>query len=93
MDPNAGRFIEEGRAGAWMERIAVGEIVKIKGEEFEVLGFNDRKIVLKLLSAEDRFQERLSATGTAAAMPGFEELIDTISECERQRKKMLKYQR
>ncbi len=35
MDPNAGRFVEEAQAESWMQRIEVGEVVKIKGEEFE----------------------------------------------------------
>lgn len=54
MDTNSGRFVEEENAEAWMERISVGEIIKIKGEELEVVQIHQREIVLKLRSADDR---------------------------------------
>ncbi len=54
MDTNAGRFVEEADAEKWMQRLAVGEIVKIKGEELVVLAIDDRRVVLQLQSAEDR---------------------------------------
>ena len=92
MDSNAGEFVGEERAEDWMQRVAVGEIVKIKGEELEVMAIDKRTIVLKLLSAEDRFQERLSAIGTAVTADA-EDLAAAAVECERQRKKMLRYQR
>ena len=59
MDPNAGRFVEEAQAESWMQRIEVGEVVKIKGEEFEVLGFEGREIRLRMRSAEDRQGDHL----------------------------------
>ncbi len=54
MDSNAGEFVDESRAEAWMQRIGVGEVVKIKGEELEVVSIVGREITLKLLSHEDR---------------------------------------
>jgi len=85
MDPNAGRFIEEERAEAWMARIEVGETIKIKGEELEVVEIGDRTVTLKLLS----FEERMSR-----GLPSFADQEDAASrEIERQLKKMLKYQR
>lgn len=56
MDTNAGKFREEDdpKAESWMTRIALGEVVKVKGEEFEVAGITERYLTLKLLSAADR---------------------------------------
>lgn len=54
MDPMSGRFVEEDKAEAWMGRISIGEIIKIKGEELEVVEIEGRHIRLKLLSSEDR---------------------------------------
>lgn len=58
MNPNAGRFIEEEKAKAWMQRIEVGEVVKIKGEELEIVEIGDRTLKLKLLSAQERLAKR-----------------------------------
>ncbi len=55
MDSNAGEFVGPDRAEAWMERLDVGEIVKIKGEELEVVKIEGREVTLKLRSWEDRF--------------------------------------
>lgn len=54
MDTNAGEFVGEDRVEQWMQRIAVGETVKIKGEELEVVKIERREITLKLLSYEER---------------------------------------
>ena len=59
MDSNAGEFVDERRAEKWMERIAVGEVVKIKGEELEVVTIGKREITLKLLSHDDRMNRLL----------------------------------
>ncbi len=56
MDTNSGRFIEEKNAEEWMQRISVGETIKIKGEECEVMAFTDRTVTLKLLSADERVE-------------------------------------
>ena len=61
MDTNRGRFVEEESAEAWMQRISVGEIIKIHGEECEVTEIAGRTVTLKLLSAEERMErERLA---------------------------------
>ena len=54
MDPNSGRFVEEQYAESWMQRIEIGETIKIKGEECEVTAIGDRHITLRLLSADER---------------------------------------
>jgi len=56
MDTNSGRFVEEESAEAWMQRVAVGEIIKVKGEECEVAEIRGRTLVLQLLSHEDRME-------------------------------------
>ena len=61
MDTNSGRFIEEQNAESWMQRIEVGEIIKIKGEELRVVSIESRRITLELMSAEDRIQDELKA--------------------------------
>ncbi len=54
---------DEERVEGWMQRLRVGEIVKIKGEELKVVGFSDRTVTLRLESAEDRFtSERAAGT-------------------------------
>lgn len=56
MDTNAGEFVEEERAERWMQRLQVGEIVKIKGEELQVVSTDKREVTLRLLSAADRLK-------------------------------------
>ena len=87
MDTNAGEFVDEQRSESWMQRIEVGEVIKIKGEELEVLKINERTIVLKLLSASDKVKRALSGMSIAT----YEDLAD--AESERQRENMLKRQR
>lgn len=84
MDTNAGEFVGEERAEAWMQRIEVGEIVKIKGEKLEVVRIEKREITLKLLSAYER---------TMRGFATFAEEEDAAArEIQRQREKMLKRQ-
>ena len=87
MDTNAGEFVGEERAEAWMQRIEVGEVVKIKGEELEVLRIDERTIVLKLLSASDKLEKDLSGLSTM----DYEDLA--YSESNRQRENMLRRQK
>jgi hypothetical protein len=54
MNPSSGEFIDVDRAENWMQRIYVGEVIKIKGEECEVVTIGRREITLKLLSTTDR---------------------------------------
>ena len=54
MDTNAGRFVEEESAEKWMQRIEVGEIIKLKGEDCRVVRIGERQVVLELMSATDR---------------------------------------
>jgi hypothetical protein len=61
MDTNAGRFVEEADAEKWMQRLEVGEVVEIKGEELTVLAFDNRRVVLELRSADDRVTAELAA--------------------------------
>ena len=87
MDPNSGRFLDEDdeRIESWMERIAVGETVKIKGEELEVTRIGEREITLKLLSARDR---------TPKGLATFVETEDAAGkEILRHRENMLKRQK
>jgi len=55
MNTDTGEFVGPDRAEAWMERLGIGEIVKIKGEELEVIRIEGREVTLKLRSWEDRF--------------------------------------
>lgn len=61
MDTESGRFVAERDAEASMERLDIGETVKLKGAEFEVEEISDRRVVLKLLSARDREIAHLAA--------------------------------
>lgn len=54
MNSQTGHFVKEDRAEQWMQRVEIGEVVKIKGEELEIVEIEGRHIKLKLLSAEDR---------------------------------------
>lgn len=64
MDTNKGRFLEEDdkRIEAWMKRISVGEIIKIKDKEYEVVEINDREIKLKLLSFQEQMSREFAAS-------------------------------
>ena len=87
MDTRSGEFVEDERAESWMQRIGIGEVVKIKGEELEVVGISGREITLRLLSANDRLARALGdSCGTL-----YEN--DRDAEIKRQRAKMLKHQR
>jgi len=84
MDTNSAEFVGEERAEAWMQRIEVGEVIKIKGEDLEVVRIEKREITLKLLSAYER---------TVRGFATFAEEEDTAArEIQRQREKMLKRQ-
>lgn len=61
MNPQTGQFVQEDRAEQWMQRVEVGEIVKIKGEELEIVEIEDRHIKLKLLSVRDRIGKSFTA--------------------------------
>lgn len=54
MDSDTGHFVDEKEAEAWMQRIAVGEAIEIKGEACEVITIGDREVTLRLLSAGER---------------------------------------
>lgn len=79
MDTNTGEFVDDSRAESWMQRIDVGEVIKIKGEELDVLRIDERTIVLKLLNASDRMNF------------SYEHLA--VAESKRQRENMLKRQK
>jgi hypothetical protein len=64
-----------------MQRIGVGEVIKIKGEECEVVKIGRREITLKLLSTTDR-EGALADYADAATQ-----------EAARQLKNLLKYQK
>ena len=61
MDPNAGRFVPEEDAASWMPRFEVGEVLKVKGEEFEVQRIEERALILKPLSLIERRMREFSA--------------------------------
>ncbi len=54
MDTERGKFVGEAEAKSWMKQIRVGEVVHVKGEDCRVIGFNDRRVVLELMSATER---------------------------------------
>ena len=64
MDTNRGRFVEEESAEAWMQRIAVNEVIKIKGEECRVVRIGERQVLLELMSADDRMSSEREALGS-----------------------------
>ena len=85
MDSNAGRFVEEQQAEEWMSRIAVGEVVKIKGEELEVTKIGEREITLKLLSFEERNARAMKSLGAmrgALAESGLEGLLRSTPDVQ-----------
>lgn len=90
MDTNAGEFVSEERAEAWMQRIQVGEVVKIKSEELEVVGIGKHEITLKLLSQRDRDLRDMKAAIEDISVP-FLDLVD--AESQRHRENMLKRQK
>ena len=57
MDTNSGRFVEEENADRWMQRLEVGETIKIKGEELRVVEISGRRVTLELKSATERMLE------------------------------------
>ena len=59
MDPDGGRFISEEEAKAWMQHFAVGETIKVKGDEYEVEAIEERRLILKPLSADERMRRDL----------------------------------
>ena len=59
MDPEAGRFIDGDMAPSWMPRFEVGEVIKVKGEEFEVEGIEERRLILKPMNFEERRQREM----------------------------------
>jgi len=54
MNASEGKFVHLGEAKLWMQTLTVGEVVKMKGEEFEVVEITDRECRLKLMSADER---------------------------------------
>lgn len=64
MDPNGGRFVPDEEAQPWMTRFGIGEIMKIKGEEFEIESIEERRLILRPTSAEDRMADALRTMGS-----------------------------
>ena len=58
MNTDTGEFVEDSKAEKWMQRLDIGEVVKLKGEECEVVAIEDREVRLKLMNSEDRRQHR-----------------------------------
>ncbi len=59
MDTDSGRFVAEAEAQPWMQRITIGEVVTIKGEDCRVVRISGRRVELELMSADDRTRDRL----------------------------------
>lgn len=53
MNSDTGEFLEERDAEAWMKRISVGEVIKLKGEDCKVVQIGARTITLELMSRAD----------------------------------------
>jgi len=91
MDTDRGEFVGPDRAQQWMKRVEVGQQLKILGEGFEVLEINERTLVVKLLS----FEERLGVGGDLESIlqnansNAADELTASLTEQERHRRKML----
>jgi hypothetical protein len=56
MNTDTGHFVDEQDAKSWMQRLAVHEIIKIKGEECRVVSIEvrRRRVTFELLSSDDR---------------------------------------
>lgn len=54
MDPHEGRFDPPNESNQHLKRFTVGETLKLKGEEFEVIEIRPRAIILKPMSAFER---------------------------------------
>ena len=61
MNTDTGRFVDERDAKSWMQRIEVGETIKLKGEECKVISIGDRRVTLELLSSDDRQRSYIDA--------------------------------
>lgn len=66
MDAKGGRYLPEDSplAEPEMPRIKVGEIVKVKRIPHEVVSFGERTITLRMLSAEERRERRISSVSS-----------------------------
>lgn len=64
MDTDIGYFLPEAhpRVKQWMERISIGDVVELKGQQCEVVDIEvgGRTVTLKLMSSYDRHQRALS---------------------------------
>ena len=90
MDTNAGEFVGEERAESWMQRIEIGEVVKIKGEELEVVMIGRHEITLKLLGQRDRDRRAMQSI-VEEQLGNYADLAD--AESKRQLKNVLKRQK
>jgi hypothetical protein len=63
MNTDTGHFVDEQDAKSWMQRIAVHEIIKIKGEECRVVSIElrRRRVTLELLSSDDRMRTAIES--------------------------------
>ena len=61
MNTDTGHFVDEQDAKSWMQRIAVHEVIKIKGEECRVVSIEGRRVTLELLSSDDRQRSYIDA--------------------------------
>jgi hypothetical protein len=47
MNTDTGQFVDSSKAKVWMKRFHLGEVVKLKDEECEVLEIHEDRIVLR----------------------------------------------
>jgi hypothetical protein len=52
MDPDGGRFVDESKALPHFKRYLVGEVLKLKDEEFEVVEITPRDIRLRPIAQD-----------------------------------------
>lgn len=54
MNTERGEFVPQEEAEPHMQTLDIGEVVKVKDEEFQVVAIKGRLVALRLMSAQDR---------------------------------------
>ena len=91
MDTDSGRFVDDEQAQSWMQRISVGEVIKIKGEECEVVELGERTITLKLLSADERLRMQFKDIPTIDPRESLKRDLERKLRTDRDRRRSQKH--
>lgn len=79
MNPNEGRLVTGDAIESWMTTYTLGEVVKVKNEEFRVVEIAERRLVLEPIAQQPGFIDAIrDALGT-----------DSLKRHERRRQEAL----